>query len=153
MTGLILDYTKFEWPSVFYFFGGLGILWFFAWLFLCYDDPASHPFITVEEKNYLRSTIGHLKRNKVLGCLAVTLPTLYMPINTVYLLCMNCQNLAPVPWGKMALSVPLWGLIIAQIGHDWGLFMIQTDLPKYMKSVLKFSVSQVSNFPSMINSS
>ncbi|XP_065213100.1 putative inorganic phosphate cotransporter [Planococcus citri] len=126
LTGLILEYTQFEWPTVFYIFGGIGVLWFLAWYFLCYDDPASHPFITVEEKDYLRGTIGHIRRNK---------------------------NLAPVPWSRMALSLPLWGLIIGQIGHDWGLFMIQTDLPKYMKSVLKFSVSQnglLSSLPFMI---
>lgn len=43
----------------------------------------------------------------------------------------------------MLFSIPLWALIIGQIGHDWGLFMIQSDLPKYMKSVLKFSVLEV----------
>lgn len=43
----------------------------------------------------------------------------------------------------MALSIPLWALVIGQIGHDWALFMVQTDLPKYMRSVMKFSVAQV----------
>lgn len=43
----------------------------------------------------------------------------------------------------MATSKPVWGLIIVQIGHDWGLFTIITDLPKYMKSVLHFSIIEV----------
>jgi len=43
-------------------------------------------------------------------------------------------------------AAPVWGLIIVQIGHDWGLFTIITDLPKYMKSVLHFSVVQVINY-------
>lgn len=55
----------------------------------------------------------------------------------------HVQNLPSVPWSKIAVSLPVWGLVIGQIGHNFGLFMIQTDLPKYMKSVLKFSVSQV----------
>lgn len=32
--------------------------------------------------------------------------------------------------------------MVAQLGHDWGLFTMVTDLPKYMKSVLKFNVKQ-----------
>lgn len=45
----------------------------------------------------------------------------------------------------MLTSSAVWGLIIAQIGHDWGLFTIVTDLPKYMRQVLHYKVSQVSD--------
>lgn len=48
-----------------------------------------------------------------------------------------------IPWKEIWTSGPVWGLIIVQIGHDWGLFTIITDLPKYMKSVLHFSVVEV----------
>lgn len=57
--------------------------------------------------------------------------------------CLFFQDLPPTPWRHIITSVPLWGLIIAQIGHDWGLFTIITDLPKYMKSVMHFSIAQV----------
>lgn len=36
----------------------------------------------------------------------------------------------------------MWALVITQVGHDWGFFTMVTDLPKYMKDVLKFNVSQ-----------
>lgn len=52
------------------------------------------------------------------------------------------MKLPPTPWKHIMTSVPLWGLIIAQIGHDWGLFTIITDLPKYMKTVMHFSIAQ-----------
>lgn len=45
----------------------------------------------------------------------------------------------------MLSSGPMWGLMIGQIAHDWALFMINADLPKYMKSVMKFSIAEVSN--------
>uniref|UniRef100_A0A1B6D066 Major facilitator superfamily (MFS) profile domain-containing protein n=1 Tax=Clastoptera arizonana TaxID=38151 RepID=A0A1B6D066_9HEMI len=115
LTGLLLKYYEGQWPVVFYFFGGLGVIWYLAFCFTCYNDPASHPYISQEEKEYLQETIGCLKRK---------------------------ENLPPTPWISLALSVPLWALIIGQIGHDWALFMIQTDLPKYMSSVLHFSVAQ-----------
>lgn len=48
------------------------------------------------------------------------------------------------PWRSILTSGPLWGLIICQIGHDWGLFTIISDLPKYMSNVLHFTIAQVS---------
>lgn len=54
------------------------------------------------------------------------------------------QDIPPVPWREMAKSVPLWGLIFAQIGHDWGFFTLVTDLPKYFKDVMRFNIFEVS---------
>ncbi|CAB0004837.1 unnamed protein product [Nesidiocoris tenuis] len=112
LSGVLLEY--YDWPVIFYLFGTLGVLWYVLWLFLCYNDPASHPYISEKEKDYLAETLGGIKRKEHLR----------------------------VPWMAMATSLPLWALIIGQIGHDWGLFTIQTDLPKYMKSVMKFSIVQ-----------
>lgn len=112
LSGVLLEY--YDWPVIFYLFGFLGVIWYVVWCFVGYNDPASHPFITESEKDYLAETLGSIKRKEHLR----------------------------VPWGAMATSLPLWGLIVGQIGHDWGLFTIQTDLPKYMKSVMKFSIVQ-----------
>lgn len=38
--------------------------------------------------------------------------------------------------------MPVIALVFAQIGHDWGFYMMTTDLPKYMKGVLKFDVKK-----------
>lgn len=40
-------------------------------------------------------------------------------------------------------SLPVWALIVGQLGHDWALFTLGTELPKYMKSVLFYNVTQV----------
>ncbi|PSN49739.1 putative inorganic phosphate cotransporter [Blattella germanica] len=113
LTGVLIEYTEIGWPSVFYVFGGAGVLWFIIWTLVCYNDPKSHPFISEEEKAFLESSIGGLERNK---------------------------DLPAVPWRQMIKSVPLWGLVFAQIGHDWGLFTLITDLPKYFKNVMKFKI-------------
>lgn len=47
-----------------------------------------------------------------------------------------------IPWRHLLTSFPVWALVFAQIGHDWGFFAMVTDLPKYMKEVLKFNVKQ-----------
>ncbi|KAL5233845.1 hypothetical protein ACI65C_001255 [Semiaphis heraclei] len=110
--GFLMRYTD-SWTSVFYAFGVFGIFWLVFWFVLIYNHPNRHPFISQREKNYL---------NRV--------------INTVD----PEDGKLSIPWKSIATSAPVWGLIIVQIGHDWGLFTIITDLPKYMKSVLKFSV-------------
>ncbi|KAK9497046.1 hypothetical protein O3M35_002058 [Rhynocoris fuscipes] len=104
-----------DWEIVFYLFGGCGALWYIIWCLTCYSDPASHPYVTQSEKDYLQEQLGCLKRK---------------------------ENLPPIPWKSMVLSLPLWALIIGQIGHDWALFTISTDGPKYMKSVMKFNSAQ-----------
>lgn len=57
----------FGWPHVFYFFGGLGIVWYVLWLILCYNSPSSHPFITEEEKSYLAEKLPGISKQGVKG--------------------------------------------------------------------------------------
>lgn len=65
LSGVLIEYSSIGWPSVFYLFGSLGVLWFFAWIALCYNDPQSHPFISDEEKAFLEQSIGGLDNKKV----------------------------------------------------------------------------------------
>lgn len=62
-------------------------------------------------------------------------------INFVFLL---WQDLGGTPWKAMLTSAPLWALIIGEIGHDWGLYTMITDLPKYMGDVMHFNIAEVS---------
>lgn len=112
LSGLVMRHG--DWESVFYLFGGLGILWFILWTVLCYNDPASHPYISDKEKKYLEEALGSGRSS---------LPS-------------------AIPWKAIFCSVPLWALVCAQIGHDYGYFTMVTDLPKYMTGVLKFDIHQ-----------
>ncbi|CAG9763217.1 unnamed protein product [Ceutorhynchus assimilis] len=112
ISGALIRQTE-DWASVFYFFGGLGVVWFILWVLLCYSDPNSHPFISDKEKEYLNKELASVSSDKL-----------------------------PIPWKAILTSVPVWALVITQVGHDWGFFTMVTDLPKYMKDVLKFNVSQ-----------
>ncbi|XP_037911071.1 putative inorganic phosphate cotransporter isoform X2 [Hermetia illucens] len=114
LSGLLLHHID-GWHSVFYFFGGLGVLWFIIFTLICYSNPGSHPFIKDEEKEFLERELGVLKRDR---------------------------NLPPVPWKAIITSAPMLALICAQIGHDWGFFIMVTDLPKYMSDVLNFPIKE-----------
>ncbi|XP_039754043.1 putative inorganic phosphate cotransporter isoform X1 [Pararge aegeria] len=103
------------WENVFYMFGGFGLAWFAFWCVLCYSTPNTHPYISDNEKRFLNENVQALIHSEA-------------------------QKLDPVPWKALLRSVPLWCLIIAGIGHDWGYFTMVTDLPKYMTDVLKFNI-------------
>ncbi|XP_015113575.1 putative inorganic phosphate cotransporter isoform X2 [Diachasma alloeum] len=112
LSGLILHYASMGWPAVFYVFGSIGVLWFIVWTMICYNNPSEHPFISEAEKKFLHERMSEHTHQKP----------------------------PPVPWRYMFTSLPVFALIMAQIGHDWGFFTMVTDLPKYMSSVLGFSI-------------
>ena len=58
VTGILCEYG-FDggWPTVFYVFGGLGVIWFAVWMPLAADSPASHATISREEKDYICSSL------------------------------------------------------------------------------------------------
>lgn len=91
-------------------------------ILLCYSSPEEHPFIKDEEREYLRTEMGQLKRN---------------------------DDLPPTPWLAIITSVPMIALVFAQIGHDWGFYIMVSDLPKYMDEVLRLSIKNNGLFSSL----
>ncbi|KAL0892941.1 hypothetical protein ABMA27_014613 [Loxostege sticticalis] len=114
ISGILLSDNG-DWANVFYFFGGLGIIWFLFWCLLCFSTPNEHPFISDEERLYLNKNITASGLHK---------------------------KLDPVPFRAILGSAPLWVLVLAAVGHDWGYFTMITDLPKYFSDVLKFNIKE-----------
>jgi hypothetical protein len=46
------------WPSIFYIFGAVGILWVVFWVFLGADRPGTHKYISKEEQAYIETNLG-----------------------------------------------------------------------------------------------
>lgn len=61
-SGFLIQGTK-SWDSVFYFYGGIGIFWYLLWHLLCYSKPNEHPYISDEEKHYLKENIPQSQVN------------------------------------------------------------------------------------------
>lgn len=99
-----------DWTLPFYVWGVLSMSWCAVSVLTLFSTPKSHPFITTHESEFLQENIEK-------HSLAVS-----------------------VPWMKMLKSPVLLSLVSAQIGHDYILFSLVTDLPKYMKDVLRFNV-------------
>ena len=53
-TIVIGGYDYGDWPSIFYVFGILGVLWFPLWALLAHESPDTHPTITQEEYLFVK---------------------------------------------------------------------------------------------------
>ncbi|XP_046734067.1 putative inorganic phosphate cotransporter [Diprion similis] len=116
LSGVLIENFSIGWPIVFYFFGSFSVIWFLVWTVLCYSRPEDHPFITDEEKKHLAETTMQLNTGKKHG------------------------ETPAIPWRQILSSPPFWALTMASVCHDWGGYMMLTNLPKYMSSVLKYSI-------------
>lgn len=49
----------------------------------------------------------------------------------------------PTPWGKIWGSLPMWSLLVAHCGHNWGFWTLLTEMPTYMNDILLFDLKSV----------
>ncbi|KRT84623.1 membrane transporter, partial [Oryctes borbonicus] len=99
------------WPSAFYIYGALGFAWTGLWLWLGSNSPSEHKTISDEERMYIEKS------------------------------CQTSKNRVPTPWKEMAKSLPLWSILIAHCGQNWGFWTLMTEIPTYMSSVLHFQIA------------
>ncbi|XP_047130506.1 vesicular glutamate transporter 3 isoform X1 [Hydra vulgaris] len=113
LSGLIAH--NYGWPWVFYFFGLLGVIWSFFWFTLITDSPEDHPKITENELEYILSSLKADKTSK---------------------------KLVKTPWKMIFTSLPVWAIIVAHFTENWGWYTLLTQLPTYLKKIMKFSLQE-----------
>nr|WAS27827.1 putative vesicular glutamate transporter-like protein [Apostichopus parvimensis] len=116
VSGYLADYAG--WPSVFYVFGVLGIIWFFIFMYMVSDSPALHPTISKEEKRYIEESIGE--------------SMLVIP-NKIY----------STPWKSFFTSLPVWAIIVANFCRSWTFYLLLTSQPVYFEEVFHFTMAKV----------
>ena len=122
ISGILCDYGFLDgWPSAFIVFGLIGGVWSFAWFFLCYDSPPTHPHISTVEFEYWERAIG--------GADLTIRP--------------------PTPWQKILTSAPVWALAVALFSNNWGYFTFVSCLPMFMHDVLGFNMTKNGLFSSI----
>lgn len=104
--------SAYGWPSVFYAFGGLGLVFALAWFALVHARPALHPTISEEER-------------------ALLLP-LEAEAGTVK---------DPIPWKLLISHKAVWALVINHFCANWTLYLFLTWLPSYFRDVQHLSVA------------
>lgn len=99
------------WPSIFYVFGTIGAVWTIIWIIISAKSPDDHWFIGKKEKEYIKE---HTKSR-------------------------GNKNMR-TPWLGIIKSASFWGLVFAHFSSNFGTYLFLTQLPTYMKEVLKFDV-------------
>ncbi|EFN85104.1 putative inorganic phosphate cotransporter isoform X2 [Harpegnathos saltator] len=106
------------WPSIFYLFGALAILWSVCFFLLGADSPFKHRSISQEEKEYIEESLRTTERKED--------PKVKQKLRT--------------PWREIFTSWPMWAIILAHCGQNWGYWTLLTEMPTYMKKVLNFNI-------------
>ena len=57
----------------------------------------------------------------------------------------HCVQDLGTPWGKFFTSLPMWAIIVAHTCANWGTYTLLTNIPTYMKEVLRFDIKAVSS--------
>lgn len=104
------------WPSAFYIFGGVGLIWTVAWVFLTFESPLTHRWISEREREYLRVAC-HLRDTN--------------------------DGRPPLPVRQLLMSLPFYAICVAHFSFNWGYYSMLTLLPKYMSDVLHYSIKEV----------
>ncbi|KAG0429863.1 hypothetical protein HPB47_023236 [Ixodes persulcatus] len=102
------------WPSVFYFFGTLGVVWFLAWTAFVYEWPEMHPRVSRKELHYIQRFRGS-------SC--------------------NMKEPRLVPWRRLLSSRSVWALGVTMFCGNWGFYLLLIDLPNYLRGILHFPIS------------
>ncbi|CAF0884850.1 unnamed protein product, partial [Brachionus calyciflorus] len=103
------------WPSIFYLFGAIGIIWSIGFLVFVSDSPKTHKFISQHEKEYI---LEETKKD----------------------LSAKVGRKLTTPWIKIFTSKVCWATFIAHLCNNWGNYLYLTQLPSFMKDVLKFDI-------------
>ncbi|VEN58566.1 unnamed protein product [Callosobruchus maculatus] len=101
------------WPSIFYCFGTIGLIWCTIWMTVIKESPKEDPEITDRELKYITESLKYVETNKP----------------------------RKIPWRSLATSMPVWAITVSHFSENWGFYTLLTELPKYMKNVLNFDMT------------
>lgn len=101
------------WPSVFYVFGALGIVWGIPWFLLTHDRPEKHPRISQAELSYIQGHQETVKKAEVVS----------------------------ISWREIATSGPMWACIFMMTGGSFGFYTLLTELPTYLANIQHFDMN------------
>jgi ACS family hexuronate transporter-like MFS transporter len=116
---IALLFLQFGWRATFVVVGGLGFVWVIPWWFLARSTPEKHPWLSVEERNYILD-----------GASAEP----------------NAQATPAMPWGAALRFKQTWAIVAARFFLDpiWWLFI--NWLPIYLADRFGFDVKHIGMF-------
>jgi len=104
--------ATYGWPSVFFGFGALGVVWFFLWLTFVSSSPTQDPRIDDTEKNYIVANTAS-----------------QAPVKSI-------------PWRRLLSQKAVWAIILCHFCHNWGTFILLTWMPTYYNQALGLDLNE-----------
>ncbi|GAB0100077.1 MFS domain-containing protein [Sergentomyia squamirostris] len=104
--------NNFGWESIFYIFGGLGVVWYALWTYFVKRNPACDPRITLEERNYIEANLD----------------------------VSDTSGTHNIPWISIITSKAMIALLITGIAETMVSYVFLTMVPTYLNDVLKSDV-------------
>ncbi|XP_042203100.1 sialin-like [Homarus americanus] len=95
------------WPSLFYVFGGLGLVCTVFWFLLVHNSPSTHPRISPAELRYIQSSQSSFKTSK----------------------------LEVIPWKAIINSRPMWAASVIALGTNFSFFVLLSEMPTYFSNI------------------
>lgn len=125
------------WPSIFYLFGGMGIIWVITWAVIGADSAADHRYISAAERDYVTASISALPKVESVPWRAVFTEPCALAIYTAHF-CVNYANFFIISWLPKYL-VDIVGLSLEESG-------VALLLPYIMPFFGVLSAGQVSDW-------
>ncbi|XP_071644120.1 putative inorganic phosphate cotransporter isoform X1 [Temnothorax longispinosus] len=116
----VLAASNSGWPSIFYIFGVLAIIWSIAFLYFGADTPSIHRSISPEERMYIEESLRTTEAKSD----------------------DEVKQKLKTPWKHIFTSLPMWAIIIAHSTQNWGGTTLSTQIPSYITGVLNFNVKE-----------
>ncbi|CAG9761899.1 unnamed protein product [Ceutorhynchus assimilis] len=109
------------WPLIFYIYGGVGLAWCLLFTVSGSNSPAVHPTISKAEKFYIEQSLGHTDE----------------------------KPSHKVPWISIFKSVPVWAIFVVQLGNNYSMWTLMTQIPNYMSHVMNFNIKDNSTLSAL----
>jgi len=103
-----------NWQAVFYVTGTCGLLWFGFFAYFVTSKPSQDKTISIDELFYIETSL---------------------PVK------FESKDFKMPPFKEMFLSLPVWALMLAHMGNNWGIYTLLTEMPTYLTSVHHFDLS------------
>ncbi|KXZ52410.1 hypothetical protein GPECTOR_9g454 [Gonium pectorale] len=137
--------AAFGWPSVFYLFAVLGLVWVAAWPFVQPDKLDPDMIEEQRKKDQERAMRQALAQAQAMGNAAPYESVDEMPLSATYTKLE--KSLPPdgkVPWGEFFKSAPVWAVTVAHFCFNWGYYTLLAWLPSYFELALGLNVERSS---------
>ncbi|XP_063597895.1 putative inorganic phosphate cotransporter [Penaeus indicus] len=104
------------WAVAFYVTGVLSLVWCAFWFAFMHDSPRQHPRISGKELRYIEDAL------RASGT--------------------SSSRSTKLPLKSILTSLPVWAIVVGDVGNTFGLNLFLTQLPTYMKNILGFSIRE-----------